>query len=113
MYLPTESSAIDLSCYHFLRAVPYQWGTAIGLLHVTFNFCFKVSLCAKLFLWKWVGFVLEGPEGGNCFLMTGFANQTCFGTEAKGRPEMAYFVKCLDQQKYYKALTSQEKDLIF
>ena len=60
----------------------------IGQSRVTLHLCFKMSLCAKPFIWKWVWFAWKWTCRGNTFTYEWFYTKTRFDTEAKGNSQM-------------------------
>ena len=65
--------------------------TTIGHFRVTLCLCFKTSLRAKPFTWKWVWFAWKWTRRRNTFPHGCSRTKTRFDTKAEGNSKMAYY----------------------
>ena len=81
-----QTSKLVFCMYNKLRL-----HAAIGHFRVPLCLCFKASLSAKPFLWKWLLFSRKRNCVQNSFSYERFCTYTRFETEAQENSEMAYF----------------------
>ena len=82
----------NYNCSFFFLFVSSVFLMAIGHFRVPLCLCFKASLSAKPFLWKWLWFAWEWNCMQNSFSYERFRTYTRFETETQENSEMAYCI---------------------